>query len=489
MIARILLGVEGVALRRQLKDCLVGDHAVVEVVRGRQRVWQRVREQVCDLIVISRDRLPPPATESVAVLAGIPEAPAVVVITDEDDAEDRALLLAAGCKAVLDASTPTEALSDALRAVLAQQQQVAQELLEARRRIDQPRLSDFVSNSGAMREFVHVARRVAKSDVSVLILGETGVGKERLAQALHHEGARAGGPFIAINCGALPETLLESELFGHEVGAFTGATRGRRGCFELGHGGTVFLDEVGDIPLHLQVKLLRVLQEREIRRLGSERTLKVNARIMAATNRDLETEIDHGRFRRDLYYRLSVMTLEIPPLRARREDISQLAHNYVAYLRDRVGSSGEQVTQITGQAIRSLETYDWPGNIRELINVIERAMLLCTSETITTAQLPATIAGRVKVSLKGMERIAGTLHAAPAEWLHKPWRTVRQEVLQEVERAYLSALLHHTDGKVGETAHRAGMTSRSLHEKMKQYGLRKEDYRPKRCSRSGYADP
>ena len=249
----------------------------------------------------------------------------------------RARLLAAGALAVLPSSLSAEGLQETLATFVERQRDAAVDQIRADREIDTSKLGDFSSASPAMRQLLRLAKKVAAADTSLLILGETGTGKEWLGRAIHAEGPRASGPFIAVNPSALPEQLLESELFGHEKGAFTGASRARRGAFELAHGGTLFLDEIGDMPAHLQIKLLRVLQEREIKRLGSERPVAVDVRIMAATNQDLDAAIEDKSFRRDLYFRLSVMKLTVPPLRDRREDIPPLVETYMELYRKQLG--------------------------------------------------------------------------------------------------------------------------------------------------------
>jgi DNA-binding NtrC family response regulator len=316
---------------------------------------------------------------------------------------------------------------------------------------------------------------VVNSDSSILILGETGVGKERLARAIHAESHRSAGPFIAVNCGALPEALLESELFGHEQGAFTGATRSRRGWFELAHSGTIFLDEVGDMPIHLQVKLLRVLQEKKIQRVGSEKAIDIDVRVMAASNRDLSAEIERRQFRKDLFYRLCVVTLTIPALRDRREDIPQLIDSYIEYLRTQ---TGREVYAITDRARDALCRYMWPGNVRELINVLERAVLLCKGDTICVDDLPSEIGKGDAAGAKGSGK-----HMPPGpdgieqHWLERPWQDVRREYTDRLERAYFSALLAASGGRVGAAAERAGIRARSLFDKMKHHGLNKKDFR------------
>jgi formate hydrogenlyase transcriptional activator len=235
------------------------------------------------------------------------------------------------------------------------------------------RFEEIVGHSPALKSVLVGVRQVAPTDSTVLVLGETGTGKELIARALHNSSRRCGGPFVTLNCAAIPGALLESELFGHERGAFTGAVAQRKGRFELANGGTLFLDEIGDIPLELQVKLLRVLQEREFERLGSARTWRVNVRLVAATNRDLLKMIDDELFRADLYYRISVFPILLPPLRDRSEDIPELVRHFVAKY---AGRMSKAVQDIPSQTMEAMLSYDWPGNIRELQNFIERGIII-----------------------------------------------------------------------------------------------------------------
>ncbi len=477
MVPRIALALSRPTFQRQLKLALdKSSEGMVDVLKGKQQLWQRLEREICDLVVLSYSRIPQPAAESICQLGELPDAPALVVILEVDDAEQQARLLAAGCQAVLDDGVSGGALVEVVHALLQQRRDRNAQQLATGERYTKPQLRDFVSHSPVMQAFMEVVNRIVSSRVSVLILGETGVGKERLGRAIHNDSPRSAGPFVAVNCGALPEALLESELFGHEEGAFTGATRSRRGCFEMAHGGTVFLDEIGELPLHLQVKLLRVLQDRDIRRLGGERSVTVDVRIMAATNRDLEQAMAGGLFRRDLYYRLSVMTLTLPPLRQRQEDIRELVLNYIHYLGMRIGC---EVESIDPDALEAMCTYPWPGNVRELINVVERAMLLAPARKITLAELPQAISHSSPAACLRVGDTAGTriLASLPEAWLARPWREVKRQTLEQVERAYLTGLLQRCEGRVGLTAQQAGMEPRSLYEKMRSYGLRKEDFR------------
>jgi two-component system response regulator AtoC len=480
MLLRVLLAVPQAALSRDLQRSLTLPDVMIQTMglkNGlKNGMWKRLGDLNADCIVVDKALVPPPVDENIATLRQLPDAPAVVVLSEQENAEERARLLALGCDAVLNSLLPPETLSKTLLAILHRRRLRAVENLSQRPVVAQPRLSDFVSHSPAMQAFMNVVLRVADSDASLLIQGETGVGKERLARAIHAESARAAGPFIAVNCGALPETLLESELFGHEQGAFTGATRSRRGCFELAHRGTIFLDEITEMPVHLQVKLLRVLQEYEIQPVGAEKSMKVSVRVMAATNRDMEDEVRLGRFRRDLYYRLSVVSLTIPPLRERHEDIPTLVQSYIVFLRPRIGTGAYALRP---EALTALCEYAWPGNVRELINVIERAMLLCNRQEITPNDLPESIRGRAAAVEIEKQPAGPGVPAEHVESLHdKPWREVRDGMLSLLERRYLAQLLAGTQGRIGEAARQAGIRPRSLYDKMKKHGLRKEDYKP-----------
>jgi DNA-binding NtrC family response regulator len=305
--------------------------------------------------------------------------------------------------------------------------------------------SGLIIESPAMARVLDVARRVAQVETTVLLTGESGVGKERVARLIHTESARSGGPFVAINCGAVPENLLESELFGHVRGSFTGATQDRVGLFEAAHNGTLFLDEIGDVPPAMQVKLLRVLQERQIRRVGENRNREVNARVIAATNRDLMEEIRAARFRQDLYYRLRVVEIAIPPLRKRREDILPLARSF---LRDAAQRTGQTVSGLTPAAAQQLLRHDWPGNVRELETAVERAVVLARRSRIDVDDLP------------------------PELGLTVPTTIAQRDVqpLADVEREYIQSVLRAVGGNRAQAATKLGIGTATLYRKLKEYG-------------------
>ena len=475
MFFRIILLVDDPRLGRKLQRVLRQPDMSADLLSP-DVSWEEASRQSADLLIVSHSRLPQPAADFLRSFRQIPDAPDVVILSEEEKAVEHARFLAAGCAAVLTSVLNVEKMRGVFLAILEKRRELTLQMLAPAIGTASARLTDFVTASPTMQRFMDIVQRVVNKDTSLLITGETGVGKERLARAIHAESPRSAGPFITVNCGAIPETLLESELFGHEEGAFTGAIRARRGWFELAHLGTVFLDEIGELPYHLQVKLLRALQDHEIQRLGSEKVVKVDVRVIAATNRDLAAELEQNRFRKDLYYRLSVVTLAMPPLRERREDVPMLIESYLSHLRAKIGG---QITGIANEAVEALMEYSWPGNVRELINIIERAMLLCSGPVITIEDLPQAVKIGPRRRYFSILSASGGKQAPelPEEALRKPLGEVREAFLAEVERHYLAGLLRQTRGRVGETARRAGNRPRSLYDKMKKLGLRKEDFR------------
>jgi DNA-binding NtrC family response regulator len=313
----------------------------------------------------------------------------------------------------------------------------------------------LVGQSPAIRQIYAVVEKVANTPSTVLITGESGTGKELIARALHENSSRHAGPFIKINCAAIPKTLMESELFGYEKGAFTGAVGAKPGRFELAHGGTLFLDEIGEIPVEMQVKLLRVLQESEFERVGGIRTIKVDVRLVTATNRDLLQDISAGSFREDLYYRLNVVPIHIPPLRERREDIPLLLEHFLAKFNDRLK---KQIDAVSAEAIARMVSYHWPGNIRELENMMERTMLFCDRSEIGVSDLPPEIGGLPAAA--AVPTAGASLKEA-----------VRAET-ERVERELIQKALDETGGNVTQAARKLKISRKSLQTKMKELGLR-----------------
>lgn len=461
---------------------MVAPDVLVGPISGRDDLARMISTASCDLAVIEGAGVTDDVDDLIRRLMTLPDRPLLIVILHGDESQTRARLLAEGAFAVLDASLDDGLLSAALHRLVGQRRDAQRRHFDLHRR---PAFEgDLVFRSELMQGTVNTARKVARADSPVLLLGETGVGKERLAMLIHASSPRSRGPFIAVNCAALPAELFESELFGHEKGAFTGASRARRGHFELAHEGTLFLDEVGEVPLHLQAKLLRVLQEHRIKPLGAEHSLEVDVRVLAATNRELEEEMAKGHFRRDLYYRLGVVELRIPSLRERQDDVEAMADEF---LRRYASALNRDVEGFSRDALDALERYHWPGNVRELANVVERAVLLCQDRLIRLSDLPPSIAVCSSDRFHNEGVLAGALPpgegpvvALPTPWVAAPWKVVREELLIAGEKAYLQAVLESCDGRVGEAAKRAGISSRALFEKMKRHGLRKEDFRPRR---------
>jgi len=309
-----------------------------------------------------------------------------------------------------------------------------------------------VGRSVAMRRVFAMAAQMAPSDATVLLEGETGTGKDVLAEAIHQASSRAGGALVVVDCGAVPPQLFESELFGHEKGAYTGADRSRPGAFEEAHGGTLFLDEIGELPLELQPKLLRALESREIRRIGTQQTKKVDVRVIAATNRDLREEINRGTFRQDLYYRLEVVRLRIPSLRERPEDIPVLVEHFWHMVRP-----GADAPPLSEEVLRHFCAHPWPGNVRELRNAVERAAVM-QQMPVPSSDTPSSSA-----ALPG-----GDLNVDPKV----PFKDAKNALIDSFERLYLSAMLKTTAGNISEAARRAGIDRVYLLKLLKQHGLR-----------------
>ena len=313
-------------------------------------------------------------------------------------------------------------------------------------------LGEMVGRSPQMRALFETIAKVAPADVAVHISGESGTGKELVARAVHSRSKRAAGPFVKVNCGSLTETLLESELFGHERGAFTGAIKRKLGRFELADKGTLFLDEVGDMSPNLQVKLLRVLQEKEIERVGGEETVPVDVRLISATHRDIKKEMEEGRFREDLYYRMHVTTCHVPPLRERREDIPALVEHFIHKLGPRTNPS---IRRIEDAALARLSAYNWPGNVRELENAVEQSLVFANGDSIGVAALPAFL----------REGASETSLAVPSGNMTLP------EVIEDLERQLIQRTYDKTGGVKTETARLLGIKTSALYYKLEKYGI------------------
>ena len=319
----------------------------------------------------------------------------------------------------------------------------------------------IIGRNPRMQDIFQVIRTVADTDATVLIHGESGTGKELIARAIHYNSRRKDKPFVVVSCSALPETLLESELFGHEKGSFTGAIRQRIGRFEMAEGGTVFLDEIGEMTMPVQLKLLRVLQEREIERVGGNQTHKVDVRVIAATHRDLQQDMRERHFRQDLFYRLNVVPVKLPPLRDRLDDIPLLVSHFIRKYCDK---NQKQVLSITREAMETLSSYAYPGNVRELENIIERAVIMEKGESIQRTELGLTATLQKAAPMP----LSGEL---------EPFRKMKAEAVEHFERDYLSQLLRLYKGNMTRSAKHAGINIKNLSDKMARYGLKREEFK------------
>lgn len=318
----------------------------------------------------------------------------------------------------------------------------------------------MIGSSAPMRAVYRMISSVAPASSHVMITGESGTGKELVARAIHEKSGRREGPFVVINCAALPDALLESELFGHEKGSFTGAVHSKKGLFTVADGGTIFLDEIGEVSPALQVKLLRVLQEGEVKPIGATTSHPVDVRVLAATNRDLKSLMQEGAFREDLFYRLHVIGIHMPPLRERREDIPLLAYHF---LEKYAKETGKSVEKISVDAIQSLQDYQWVGNVRELENVIERAVVLCQGDALTAHDLPPKL-------LREVFYQASESHGEEP-WMSLPYQRAKNEILQQFNQKYIAGLLRLTEGNISLASQRAGMDRNNFKKIIKRYDI------------------
>jgi len=322
----------------------------------------------------------------------------------------------------------------------------------------QSEIKGFIYNSDKMKNLIELIKKVALQDMNVLIIGESGTGKELVARSIHQLSKGSSNPFVPINCGALPEPLFESELFGHEKGAFTGAITSKPGLLEFAEGGTFFFDEIGDMSLSLQVKILRMLEEKKIRRVGGQKEININVRIVAATNKNLEKLVEEGKFREDLYYRINSLRIEIPPLRERLEDIIPLIKYY---LRDYCQSGDKFERKLTPEAEEALLSYPWPGNVRELQNVVSRLSFLCTNEIITEADLPLPLIKKQNFFDDNIFKLN--------------YKEAKEKVIENFELEFLTYYLKKNNGNITKTAEECGIDRRSIHRLISKYHIIHKD--------------
>ena len=332
---------------------------------------------------------------------------------------------------------------------------------------EEPFFENMVGGSLGMRELFGLLARVAPTELTCMVTGETGTGKELVSRAVHNRSKRTKRPFVVFDCGAVSESLVESELFGHERGAFTGAVASRPGVFEMADKGTVFLDEIGELPLELQPKLLRVLEQREVRRVGSGQTRQVDVRVVCATNRNLRDEVAAGRFREDLYYRLAVVELRLPPLRQRFEDIPLLVNHILRHCAHNAG-----VKDISREVSELFEAYHWPGNVRELRNVVERALPFCDGSQITLSTLPEALRVASQQAASPVSPEAAELGVDSSLMSKLPFKDAKDQIIEAFERQYLVDLIERHDGNISRAARAADMDRKSISRLLKKHDIR-----------------
>jgi DNA-binding NtrC family response regulator len=446
---RILVAEDNRNLSRLIERALTDAGHEVAVALGGDAALHELKARPFDL-VISDMRMPGASGTQVFQEARSSSSPPdVILMTAYGDTREAVQMMKDGAADYILKDFDMEELIARVRQVL-ERRRLKQESTVLKGRIETlreqvplHRFDTIVGQGRAMREALSLAERVAKTDANVLLLGESGTGKEVFAQAIHAASLRAEAPFVPVNCGALPETLLESELFGHEKGAFTGAIRTKPGRFEVAEGGTVFLDEIGEVPQSIQVKLLRVLQDRSYVRVGGEEMRRADVRILAATNRNLEEMIHQGRFREDLYYRLNVFPIRLMPLRERREDIPVLVDHFLS-------QQGMSIGEVAPDALEYLKTYDYPGNIRELQNLIERAVILAGQGPIRRDHFP-------------VEK--GRLSGDPGDLLSFGL------TLEQIEKRLIQEALERAQGNKTKAAGFLGISRRALYSRMESHGI------------------
>ncbi len=467
----ILVADDDAAHGRMLRTLLENWGYAVEVVADGAAAVRACRERSFDLVLLDVRMPGMNGLEALKeIRAARPSLP-VLMMTAYSDVPAAVEAIKSGAWDYLAKPLDFERLRVSLRNVFAHADLLEENAALSRRLAEGSAHGGILGQSAPMRALWEMIRTIAPSEATVLVAGESGTGKELAARAVHDLSHRAGGPFVAVNCGALTETLLASELFGHERGAFTGADRRHEGLFVRARGGTLFLDEIGELPLSMQVKLLRVLQEREVLRVGGTSPEPVDVRVIAATNRDLAEETARGRFREDLYYRLNVVTLTMPPLRDRNGDIELLARHFATRFAQ---ANHKRVTDITPRALDILARYAWPGNVRELENVMERAVILMPGEHIDARELPERLLrpgnGDPAAPAPGAETGASGAAGPSAFPEALSGEGGRLPTLEEVERAVILRTLRQCGGNKSEAARILGITRKTLHARLNRYG-------------------
>jgi two-component system, NtrC family, response regulator AtoC len=457
----ILVADDDASIRSLLKQLLSDEgYSVVEATTGTE-VVEKVKETNPDLVIMDVRMPELDGIEALSKLKVSSPKTSVLIMTAFGSSNNAIRAMELGAFDYITKPFELDKISHTVKRVI-EYRDLTSEVQVLRDEISSlVQTERIVGNSPAMQEVYKIVGKVAKADATVLITGESGTGKELVAEALHYNSNRRSGPIVKVSCAALPETLLEAELFGHEKGSFTGAMTQRRGRFEMADKGTIFLDEIGEMSLPTQTKLLRVLQERKIERIGSSLPIKVDIRIICATNKDLQRQVEQQKFRDDLYYRLNVINIHMPPLRDRKEDIPALVEHFLAKHRY---SATAQPAAISEEALKRLMEYDWPGNVRELENVVERAVVLSRGQIITSRELPFG------------DHDAGDHEDDSGDEVSVEKSFFKKSVAQ-FEKDLIMKALRDANGNRSKAAEMLGIYRRLLYAKIKEYGL--EGYPPK----------
>ncbi len=441
---RILVVDDEEAMRESLNDWLKEDGYEVGLAAGGQEAIDMVRGEPWEVILLDLKMPGMDGLETLKHLKEVRPDAEILMMTAYATVDTAVQAMKEGAFDYLVKPFDPDEIEILIKKIVKQKELILENILLRKKLEERDQFDEIIGKSDAMQQIFELIKRVAPTDSTVLITGESGTGKELIAQAIHGNSGRCYMPLIAVSCGALPESLLESELFGYEKGAFTGAEHTKRGRFEMAHGGTLFLDEIGDISLKTQVDLLRVLQQKEFSRLGGEESIEVDVRILAATNRDLEKAIIENRFRKDLFYRLNVISIHVPPLRERKEDIPPLAK---ASVRKCCLELNKDEVNIAPSAMKLLVDYDWPGNVRELENVIERALVIGGGKEIAATDLPFT--GREPVS----EQLPKSLKA--------------------MEKIHIERVIEEADWNISRAARELGIDRQTLYNKIEKYEIKR----------------
>lgn len=435
------------------------DFTIDEAATGKE-AFEKVKQQQWDLVLMD---VKMPEMNGLEALTAIKEHDPrtfVVLMTAHSNLTDAVLAIKEGAYDYVEKPVQPQLLAEIVRKCLDARELVSS-LALSNPVFDDDIESEFVGGSSKMKEVFNLIYRLCKVDTTVLVRGENGTGKELVARAIHYNSPRKSGSFVAINCGAIPENLMESELFGHEKGAFTGAVERKIGKFQIANNGTLFLDEIGELKPDMQVKLLRVLQERKFTPVGGNREVKTTTRIIAATNRNLEKMMDEGTFREDLFYRLNVMPIFLPPLRERTDDIEALAQNFIKKFSKQ---HGRTMTGMTAEALEMLKAYRWPGNIRELENVIERSFIVENSELITEDSLPDSIKSAPK---SNMDKTASVGYSGPLDF---------DAFKEGMEKDFIVSALKANNGRINQTVAQANIPKNTLLRKIRKYGINVKEF-------------